>query len=144
MHTSQIARYRGSRLHSFLVHLELFSLSNHRYRKIDLRASAHKPPTKPLQVTNIADFWSKKPESVIKASVSGRQTCLTTLGVCLTPGGDLWMEGKESRWIFKKTFHFFKLLVKRRAECLLLALARIHLFDVKSAPKFVSIVLRHA
>ena len=39
--------------------------------------------------------------------------------------------------------HFFKLLVKRRTKTLLLALARIHVFGVKPAPKFVSIVLRH-
>ena len=53
------------------------------------------------------------------------------------------MEEKESRWISKKPLHFFKLLVKRRTKTLLLALARIHVFGVKPAPKFVSIVLRH-
>ena len=94
-------------------------------------------------MANIADFWSKKPESVIKASISGRRTCLTTVEVCLNP----WMRplegGKGAVGFNGFPLQHQNCCVKRRAKNLLLALARIHLFGVKSAPKFVSILLRH-
>ena len=51
--------------------------------------------------------------------------------------------GKGKPLDFKKTVSLLQAVGERRAKSLLLALTRIHLFGVISAPKFDSILLRH-